>query len=257
MNQKISFVAFAILLNFAFSNEVSAQAAAEPSSKSQASEFVKKEVKRRQMRIEAAQNQLSIVTKEIDKEVDSLRKKSISDIAYEDVFRMLQLQKVELTIELEGLGARMSLLNEKAASTGEENDVVDSQREILQRYVANQKKVHQTLQKLAAKGAANVVDVAQAETLLAEAELRLKEFDVKSKQTSPKYVEALFETTLAVAERKAKLQAVEKLLSSHVESRKQVSELHELMEERSTMSQHLRDLLTDLLEYETVAAAEF
>ena len=252
MIKNMRFLALAILLSVATVGMAFAQAAPKPA--------VKKASRRMNVmegEMQRSEQLLRDTTERIEEKVDSLRKKSVSDIAFEDVFRMLQLQKVELTIEMEGLGARLKLLKEKAAAPAKkENDLFNSKREVLRRYVANQKKSMARVQSLKKKGAISNVDAVNAETRLAEAELRLQEFEVTAQQTSSAYVEAVFETSLAIAERKAKLSAVEKLLEQHVESRKEISKLDELKEMRKSERVRLREISSEMLKLIT-AEAEF
>ena len=183
----------------------------------------------------------------IKENMAALEKQSVSDIAYEDVFRMLQLQKVELVIELDGLDARSQLLQKKIESSkGETSRPEKLQKELLLRYVANQKESLQTTQKLVSKGVRSKEHLQRAERMVAEAKLRLNEFEIESKEASPAYVEAMFEVTLAIAERKAKLQTVEKLLKNHIDARSQISNLQQLNEVRNTENTRLNELMFDL-----------
>ena len=56
----------------------------------------------------------------------------------------------------------------------------------------------------------------------------------------------MFEVTLAIAERKAKLQTVEKLLKNHIDARSQISNLQQLNEVRNTENTRLNELMFDL-----------
>ena len=198
-------------------------------------------------------------SKGIKENMAALQKQSVSDIAYEDVFRMLQLQKVELVIELDGLDARSKLLQKKIESTkGETSRPEKLQKELLTRYVANQRELLATTKKLVSKGARSKEHLQRAERLVAEAKLRLNEFEIESKEASPPYVEAMFEVTLAIAERKAKLQTVEKLLGSHIDARPQISKLNDLKESRNTENARLSELMFELKKLKTrTANSEF
>lgn len=256
MNQKLCLVALTIIFSLTFSSLSFAQSVAEPSPELSRKALFQEAIGKVVTEIAESTEQIKEAEVQIQKNINSLREKSVSDIAYEDVFRMLEIQKVELTIELQGLEARMKLLKERVAnSAGKDSDVANSQRELLRRYVANQEKNMARISKLARKGAASEIETSKAENLLAEAQLRLQEFEAKSKQTSPKYVEALFETSLAIAERKAKYEAVEVLLSKHIDSRKQISKLDELMELRSTERARRMRLSDELSELERSTSA--
>ena len=259
MNQKIVLVVLAIIVSFTFSGVAAAQSAATPGTKAvpKAKAQFKTAMAKMAEEIERSSLEIKKAEVQIQENIGLLREKSVSDIAYEDVFRMLEIQKVELTIELQGLEARMKLLKERAVnSSGENSGVVNTRRELLRRYVANQKKNMDRIQKLAKKGAVSGIEASRAENLLAEAQLRLQEFEAKAKETSPKYFEALFETSLAIAERKAKYEAVESLLSKHNDSRKQISKLDELMELKSAERARQMKLLDELRTLER-SASEF
>ena len=202
--------------------------------------------------IDETASRIKLASEGIMANMAALQKQSVSDIAYEDVFRMLQLQKVELVIELDGLDARSQLLQKKIESSKDESGRdetsrhVKLQKELLTRYLANQKESLATTKKLVSKGARSKEHLQRAERMVAEAKLRLNEFEIESKEASPAHVEAMFETTLAIAERKAKLQTVEKLLGSHIDARPQISKLNELTESRNTEPARLGELMFEL-----------
>ncbi|QEG23200.1 hypothetical protein [Mariniblastus fucicola] len=181
------------------------------------------------------------------------REKAISDISFEDVFRMLHVQKVELAIELEGLNARLELLERKISSSGLENEsALEMQRDLLKRYVANQSERLELTMRLVKKGAASQADQHQAEQLLAEAQLRLGEFEVKSEQASPALAHAMFEVSLEIAEKKAKQSMVEKMLKKYIDSREDFNELRKFDGEIEDAMELRRKLSRELVSPQSV-----
>ena len=235
-----------------------AQSVPEPSPKmTPEMQAVKRQVQVLESSIDQTASQIETSSKAIKKNIEALKGKSVSDIAFEDVFRMLHLQKVELMIELQGLDARSQLLRKKIESSkSETDDTQKMQRVLLKRYVANQESSYETTSKLVAKGARSKEHLLRAKQLLGEAKLRLNEFEMKAREASPEYVEAMFETTLAIAERKAKLQTVESLLKNHIDARPQITEINDLTENRNSEIARLRELIFELSKFKA-AQSEF
>ncbi len=191
----------------------------------------------------------------IEKRIEILKKESVSDIAFEDVFRMLYRQKVELTIEMEGLNARLALLKHEVASSTsavqKADSVTDAQRDLLKRYVANQEEMLERTKSLAAQGLSGRSNVNEAENLLNESKIKLMEFDHKAAQASPAYVQSIFETALALAEKNAKLSAVEKMLLRHIEARDSVAAIDDLKQDRRFERVRIKELQSQLFELRT------
>ncbi len=226
-----------------FAGSVSAQ----HESLSEHSTLVEEQVKSVRERLASGQNRLEKIQAQIDMSIDQLNNGSVSDIAYEEVFRRLHVHKVELTIELKGLTARMELLKEKAVQSSEaKDDLVKVQRDAMNQMLHSQLQRLKQVETLQKKGIVSQLEVQEAKQLVIEAEIKMKEFETETKQASPAVVEAVFETSLAIAERKAKLEAVQEMLAKHVESRSRIEKLGQLMSERESESRRLKMMVSDL-----------
>ena len=199
--------------------------------------------------ISQTQSQLSL-------QFDRVNKSSVSDIAFEEVYRMLHLQNAELNIDLEGLGARLELLKSNAVSKKENGNANNTQRELLRKYVENQAAQLQTVKRLSVKGARPAQDVKKAESLLMEAQLKLEQFEANSRKASPAMVDAIFETSLEIAEKKARLEAVRKMLANHTDARSAVYDIAELKEQVASEKLMLRKLTIRLKDTKRRLAAE-
>lgn len=190
-----------------------------------------------------------------DKQKKILQANSVSDLAFEDVFRMLHLQKAELTIELSGLTARLDLLKaevEKSTDEAKNNETSKTQRELLERYISNQANRLEQLKRLAKKGARTADDVKKAEGLLIECKLRLREFEAKEKKASPSLVDALFKTSLEVADRKAKLESVKGMIVSYTDSKSAFRELQDVDQLQMRQGEQIRELSIELWKLENL-----
>lgn len=248
MNRKTIFLC--LIFSFAstaFLNTANAQIAPGSPKAPSAAEMKAQQVEVVRSAIAESKARTAKLTGEIDSAIEKLRLSSVSDIAYEDVVRMLHLQKVELTIDLEGLGARMKLLKEKTEETIADGQTdTEAQRQLLKRHVANQEQEWQKLKKLADKGSVPQESVRKAELLMKEAKLRLKLFNTKQKTPSPTFVKNILETALSIGEKQAKLAAVEKMLSSHTNSREVVSAIEELRGSLVAEKISMQDLIQQL-----------
>lgn len=156
------------------------------------------------------------------------RGKSVSDISFEEVFRMLSVQKVELAIELDGLRARSKLLKEKLASPDPEAEgaaklrweAAKIQKDLTQQRV-------ETITKLFRKGARSQSDLDTAKHEFALAKLQF-EASKKSAGPSAEVVKAMFEVSLEIAEKTAKQSTVEKMLKRYIDSRDEFNDFKEL-----------------------------
>lgn len=156
------------------------------------------------------------------------REKSISDISFEEVFRMLNVQKVQLAIELEGLRARLNVLEEKLRSPDPEAEVAAKLREEaakIQIELTQQR--FATTTKLFKKGARSQSELDTAKHDLALAQLQF-EASKNAAGPSAELVKAMFEVSLEIAEKTAKQSAVEKMLKNYVDSRDDYIELKDL-----------------------------
>jgi hypothetical protein len=245
MNRRTLGIVLVIVAGIALPDFAVAQSPAQPDPK--ASALITKRIVATQEQVDTAKAQLDRNKREVEEVIEMIREKSVSDIGYEDVFRMLQIQKVELKVELEGLKARMDLLQKKIATDSDgDNELVDAKRNNLRRYVVNQEENLAKLNALAEKGAVPKSETVKAEQMLADAKLRLIEFESTSRQAAPKYVESLFETTLAIAERKAKLATVETMLAKYIETREDISKLKEAKGYQEVQRAVVYDLMEEL-----------
>lgn len=157
------------------------------------------------------------------------REKSLSDISFEEVFRLLHVQKVELEIELEGLGARSKMLKERLRSPNHaaaeskaklSEDAAKLQMKLAQQRLATKLQLHK-------KGAVSKAEVDAAEHEVAVAKLQLVASAQKLANPSPELLKAIFEVSLEIAEKTAKRSTVEAMLKKYIESRDDFIELNE------------------------------
>jgi len=193
-----------------------------------------------------------------NKKKEILRNNSVSEIAFEDVFRMLNLQKAELTIELSGIRARYELLKAEAErstlKTKQDDAVAATQRELLQRYVANQSLRLEKTKELFSEGLKGREEVDTAESLLLASKLRLTEFDVKAKASSPSLVKAIFETSLEMAEKQAKLKSVQEMLANYLKSKDAFFELQQIKKREDWALERMEELNLDLWAWEELGS---
>jgi len=191
---------------------------------------------------------------EIEKE--TLRKNSVAEIAFEDVFRMLNLQNAELTIELKGLLARHELLKTEAEKStleaSQSDEVSNTQRDLLQRYVASQTTRLEMVKKLYEKGAQSREEVVTAEGLLLASKLRLEEFDAKKTTASPSLVKAMFETSLEIADKQARLSSVRKMLANYTKSKPAFFKLQDINRTLEWSEERMSELRLDMWAWENL-----
>ena len=242
-------IAVGLLLAFACPTFVAAQAASknppvvQPQNSKPSYELALRKA------IEKAIRELEQSDVHIKKQVKLLGNSSVSDIAFQDVFRMLHLQKAELAIEVEGLNARLDLLKreaEKATSGGEESESSKIQREACERRVELAKKRVKTTRRLADKGARNSEALASSEHELKVAELQLRANRARAKQASPGLVEEMFKTTLEIAEKKARQKTVQSMLQNYEDSRSDFSKLEDLRRTRSSLESRREELMREM-----------
>ena len=199
--------------------------------------------------IQKSKRELELADSSIRDQLKALEKRSVSDIAFEDVFRMLHLQKAELMIEVEGLNARLDLLKREAekainGNVGSESSKI--QRQLYERHVVIAKKQFETFKRLQEKGARSEEDLVEVEEQLIAAQLRQKKFQSQAKQASPGLVEEMFKTSLEIAEKKARQKTVLSMLQNYEDSRSGFSKLEDLRRTRSSLESRREELMREM-----------
>lgn len=247
----------ALLVTLSVTTNASAQAIAEPLKKAEYGGAFKAQLSMVEAEIRDATNRVDETSSAIKKSTDGLRSKGVSDLAFEDVFRLLHVQRVELAIELKGFEARLVLLEKKLGDVKELDPSEKLELEGLQRQVELIKQRAESTKRLKAKGARSHQDLQSIQHSLAAAELKLKSFRWKAQQPTTNQMDATFETTLAIAERKAKLEAVEEMIAKHTEARPEVAALNDLKDGRSHEIEQLRSLTSKYKELKRKGESKF
>jgi hypothetical protein len=241
-------IAAGLLLVFAYPAGVAAQSAgnsppvAQPSPRKVSLKAIEKAINNSMRDLEASDGR-------IKEQIKILGERSVSDIAFEDVFRMLHLQKAELTIEVEGLNARLELLKseaEKVTSGETETEYSKIQREAAEKQLALTKKQFETTKKLAEKGALSSNELASSRYEMEVAHLRLSANRAKARQGSPKLVEEILKTSLEIAEKKARQKTVLSMLQNYEDSRSGFSKLESLKRTRNSLESRREELIREM-----------
>ena len=242
-------IAAGLLLAFACPAFVAAQAAGNSPPAVQSRNISPSPLQVIEKAINDSKREMELADSSIRDQLKILEKKSVSDVAFEDVFRMLHLQKAELMIEVEGLNARLELLKreaEKATSGVKESSSLSFQRQVLERQVDVLKKQINPIRKLHEKGAKSVRDLLEIEQKYVAAELQLSELNARSKKASPGLVEEMFITSLEIAEKKARQKTVQSMLQNYEDSRSGFSKLEDLRRTRSSLESRREELMREL-----------
>lgn len=159
-----------------------------------------------------------------------LDKASISTDSFAEVMRLLQSQRVQLSIDLAGLEARreslIALQRETAGEQGEHRQQVIGKLKQLVQIQGNKLNL---AKELASSGSASQGEVQELEGKLLEAEIRLSEFESAVTDSAVQQFRGeLAATSIERAEKQARLHRVEEMLAQIVESRQSVHQLSEL-----------------------------
>lgn len=186
-------------------------------------------------RLKTLASNLEMVQSEIAK-IDKLRAQKVvqqdslgfSLDSFGDIIASLQTQRVELMIDLAGLEARRDEL-QKIAEAKINSDENKESLQLLQELLAlSEKKLHQ-VEQLVQKGSAPSSEVADANREFIEAKVRLLEATTKNRVMGATQVgPPLMAVSLDRAEKQARLEKVEVLLSQLTAGRAQIRELADL-----------------------------
>ena len=243
-----TFIACASLaLMYLFSGITSAQTPSDSNQVQSWKSLLIAEARTIRLRMAASQERVASLEVELQKNHRQTEASNVSDLAFEDVFRMLHLQNAELSIDLGGLTARLDLLKEQVEKKrADKMNLTSLEIEAAQIQVELTQQRLQTVGRLAAKGARSDGELLTSKHEAEVAKLQLRRAEEMLKQDPSSIVDAVFETALEIAEKKARLEAVTKMLNGHRNAREAVSRVTELKQEMNLERTTLRELRTKL-----------
>jgi hypothetical protein len=186
------------------------------------------------------------------KMLDELEHLGISHASYSEVMRLLQSQRVQLTIDLAGLEARRDAIKE---TRGKPSDDFDPGRaEILGRLsklVDLQRTRLNEAQALHQHASISAAELRDTEKQLLEAEIRLAEFSNPFQPAEQqKFHDHLMNVELERAEKMARLQKIEELLKQFSQARQVIDALSWLERQTSDAQSSHVDVEADIHRHE-------
>ena len=171
---------------------------------------------------------------EAETELEALKAKmekdGISGESYTDVISLLQSSKVQLLIDLAGLDAKKKTINTLQKNQNTSAGAAAEMLEQLERMYQLQEENMDELKKLAASKAISQQAIRDAEMRLIE--LRIRMIQEKQQVTgNPQLVEQLIQISIEQAEKKARLEQVEIMLSQFIESRDTLTSKNRLQQQ--------------------------
>lgn len=228
-------IASAIILNssnvFSQSGGNGAPATLKPTAEKAELEFQRRSSLKYLKEIEKQLKEVRIQKKEEEKQFADLNGKyeaslekedgiSVSTESYTAIIQTLQSQRVELLVDVAGMEAREKAISEIRNKMEAEGTGIISQ---LEQLVEIQKSNLQAVSQRYKRNAVSVSEMNVAKSKLLEVEIRLAEAKQKSK--SPAYLDDFFvKSSLDQAEKKARLEMTESLLSTFAQSRKKLEQ---------------------------------
>ncbi len=186
-----------------------------------------------------------------NKRADLLKQQSdlgVSSASYDEIMRLLQTQKVQLTIDLAGIEARReAMIEQNESQRAIENETNGSVAQPLQELVAIQHERLQQVEALREKGAAPHAEVLDAKQQLLEVQVRLAEVTGSGGGAGGKPLDhELLNVSLARAETVARLHKVNQLLEEYVGARTPIDTLARVQSDISVVEALLSNLNTDV-----------
>ncbi len=216
------------------------------------------------------EKQLQVLATQIDQsqhELDMARTKheelirdkgpnaGLSVSSFGEIVGYLQSQKVALTIDLAGLDARQSAIEEaakKASQSGKHNMERQVMIDKLHQIVNVQRQKLEQAEKLRKQGSASEGDFQDAERQLLEAEIRLADATASFGQAEDStWNQQLIAVSLDRAEKQARLQRVEDLLAQYAATRPSVDQVNELNQVIGQLNARVQELQRDHAERQT------
>jgi DNA repair exonuclease SbcCD ATPase subunit len=153
----------------------------------------------------------------------------LSSAAYDEIMRLLQTQKVQLTIDIAGIRARHELLNDELQkSQGQSLEQQQTEVNALQQILDLQTDKLHRAELMQKAGQMSEDEFLNAKQQLLEAQIRLQQARRPNKGPTGSLDNELLQVSLAHAESTARLQMIEQLLGKYIEARVNVDSLDEL-----------------------------
>ncbi len=196
---------------------------------------------------EAGQAEAKIRADELDKmRSDLLRQQyelGVSNVSYDEIIRLLQTQRVQLSVDLAGIEARREILVAQRES-GQKN--AEEQKEPLSEMINQLIEIQQerlsSVEALRAKGSVPTADVLNAKQQLLETQIRLAEKNHAANDNRGSSMDPeLLNVSLVRAETAARLNKVNQLLGEYVSARKTIDSLGRVQSEIGAVESSLLD----------------
>ncbi len=159
--------------------------------------------------------------------IEMLDELHISEASFTEILKTLQTQRIQLLIDLDGLNARKMAIEsnrDRAKRQANHQEIIGLAKKVK----ANaETKLERTLD-LYQRKSSSIVQVSEAECEVLEAELRLAETIREFNKDSAESTRDRSQVLIELAERKARLVTVEKLLKQLVPTRTVVEEVSRL-----------------------------
>ncbi len=195
----------------------------------------------------AGQTEAKIRAAELDKMRSELIQQQyelgVSNVSYDEIIRLLQTQRVQLSVDLAGIEARREILiaqqESGQKSAGEQTNPL---AEMIKQLIGIQQERLSSIEALHAKGSAATADVLNAKQQLLETQIRLAEKihaanDNRGASMDPE----LLNVSLARAETAARLNRVNQLLGEYVSARTTIDSLGRVQSEIGAVESSLLD----------------
>ncbi len=196
---------------------------------------------------EAGQAEAKIRADELDKmRSDLLRQQyelGVSNVSYDEIIRLLQTQRVQLSVDLAGIEARREILvaqRESGQKNAEEQE--EPLSEMINQLIEIQQERLSSVEALRAKGSAPTADVLNAKQQLLETQIRLAEKNHAANDNRGSSMDPeLLNVSLVRAETAARLNKVNQLLGEYVSARKTIDSLGRVQSEIGAVESSLLD----------------
>ena len=198
-----------------------AQSVAQPSPR----QLLRKQMELVEMEKQESMAMLRKLQTNLESNFSKLDKVNISDFAFADVMKLLQVQRIELLIDIAGLEARQ----EKLSTSQQEKlelSILENEVELAKVKLELVSREFEFTKKLASKGTMSSMEVERAKYQLkvTEQELRQKELSWEQARSGLEYSDTLIE----LVEKKARLKKIDSILSEQTQTRNTINEMENL-----------------------------
>ena len=170
------------------------------------------------IRLKALRDDLEVANAALDKI-------QISDVAYDEVMKMLQIQRIELLIDIAGLEARQSELA-KSNRKQIEIKLIENRIEVAQQKAIAVKEEYEISKKLHEKKFKTDLELNRASLQVTLAERELRQVVLELDQARNKSEDS--ETTIELVEKNARLKKVNAILNEQVQTRSTIGKINQL-----------------------------